>query len=144
MIPFNRVMIETSMDRTYKALQSTVGIAKLSASTGQGNLYGEIKYPKFDPPVEFNAHTTLNPSEEKLSELGWQKDDVELVIRVPHIILRGVGLAEETGELNFNSDARVVVGGRSYEICKIHMKEPFLLNIPALVWIGGRNPNGHA
>jgi hypothetical protein len=130
--------------QAYTAFQTPVGIVVMTDASSAKNRYGEVLYPKFGPPTMFYAHPTLNPSEVKLSELGWQKDDVELVVRVPHIELRRVALAKDTGELNFDSDARIVVQGKQYEICKIHMKEPFLENVSLYVWIGGRTPNGRS
>lgn len=142
MRPISRAVIDRIVNSAYNSLQSTVGIAKLSASTPPPNRYGEIMFLEYDMPINFVAHATPEPAEIKLNELGWQKDDVNMMVRVPHKELRRVGLAKETGELNFDSDARLVVQGLEYEISKIHMKEPFLENISVYVWIGGRTPNG--
>lgn len=140
----NKQYLDALVEVCYQSLKTYAGISKFNpASSSAPNRYKEIIYKVYDPPINFYAHIELNPAEVKLEELGWQKDDVEVIVRASFSELRRVGLVDNFNQFTFNVDDRLVIFGKEYDICKIEGKT-YIDGVPTLVWIGGRTPNGRA
>lgn len=137
MIPKN--YIDRVLKRYYKNVNSTVGFKTFSTQSPEPNIYGErIGTKVFNPPIVVQGYLEINPTDLTLKELGWVKEDTEIIFRVPYIILEEVGLADSLGNISINLDCRMVLDGKDYQVKCMNKREPFINNRPTYVWFGGK------
>ena len=104
------------------------------------NTYGETIGKTYGTPITFKGYLETDPTELKLQDLGWSKEIVEVLIRVPFITLLEKGLITVEGKLLFSVDDKVYLPNieKEYRIHHHQLREPFINGQATFVWFGGR------
>ena len=128
-------MLRTS----YTELETEVGFRPLQ-NPSNSNIYGENPYKTFGEPIMVKGYLEMDPSDLRLQDLGWKKEPVNLIVRLPFINLLEVGLVNEDGSVNFNTDWRLVIPNKekNYQLSNFQLREPFVNKVPTFIWVGGR------
>ena len=114
---------------------------KLFINNRLSNIYGERVGKTFGDPITVLGYFESDPSQLKLQDLGWSKETVSVMARIPYVLLVEAGLTNTDGTLKFSNSDRMVVPllEKEYQINEIQMREPYREGKPTFVWIGGRN-----
>ena len=104
------------------------------------NIYGESS--KEDDYQVFNLDALIyfNPSQQILSELGWEEDDIKVLIKTPYKQMRNKGLIKKVGntdKYNIQNGDLLVINGQEYRINKIkpttHYQDHHIIVISGIV-----------
>lgn len=138
-LPSNNYVNRT-LKNAYEGHNTEIGF-KLFQNNRPSNIYGERIGKSFGNPIAVLGYYETDPSQLKLQDLGWSKETVNIIVRIPYVLLSEVGLLNSDGTLKFSNSDRLVVPllAKEYQINTIQMREPFREGKPTFVWIGGRN-----
>jgi len=82
----NRTYYQGSIDRVLERVGSPVIYQKYKPS--EKNRYGESKVKEYDP-IPITAFVKYDPSAEELEEYGFDKENVDIVVKVPlHVAMK--------------------------------------------------------
>lgn len=114
---------------------------KLFKNDRPSNIYGERVGKTYKDPITVLGYFETNPSTLKLQDLGWTKEAVSVLVRVPFILLLEKGLANPDGTFNLSTSDLLTTPNykKDYQIFEIQAREPFRNGVPTFVWIGGKN-----
>lgn len=104
------------------------------------NIYGERIGKSYGEPIAVPIYLEMDPTDLRLQDLGWRKEETDIITRVPFRILLDCGLANEDGTYNFSTDDRLRLPhlDRTYQLANHKGREPFRGFHPTWVYIGGR------
>lgn len=124
---YNRSFIEDSLLLNLNELGNKVQYLRYDPSTTK-NKYGESKRKNYLPPVELDAIILYDPNKEELEDFGMDKDNIEIMVKVPNYQLEAAGITPSTDDV-------IQIGTETYFIISTQSKGT-LQNKPILIRIG--------
>lgn len=104
-------VISKLIENTVIKIGNTVRYLQYDPSTRK-NIYGESKVKKYLPPINFPALIRFNPNEEELEDYGMDKENVEVLVKIPKSKIVESGL-------NPSLDDKIEIDGKDYYIKSI-------------------------
>lgn len=134
----NRAYVDRTLTKAYTQHDNEIHLIPYTPRAK--NQYGETLGKTYGTPKIFKAYLETDPTELKLQDLGWSKETVEILIRVPFITLLELKLANPDGTVTFTTDDKIDIPHikREYQLYKFQLREPFINGQPTFVWIAGR------
>jgi hypothetical protein len=135
----NRGYVDRIIKSSYTQHNNEIEFKEVD-TTRPSNTYGERIGKVFKPSIKVTGYLEMDPSELRLQELGWTKEQAEILFRVPFVVLLEQGLANADGTLNLTTDFRVFIPHikKEYQVSKFQSREPFINGQPTFVWVSGK------
>lgn len=132
--------VNRTLKQVYEAHDTEI-LFRIFQNNRPSNIYGERVGKTFGNPIAVLGYFESDPSQLKLQDLGWSKEEIIVVAHIPYALLVEAGLTNADGTLKFSTTDRMTVPllNKDYQIHSIQMREPYRDGLPTFVWIGGRN-----
>lgn len=133
-----RKYIERTMKKSHEIHDNEIHVLRYIPRPS--NIYGETLGKAYKDPIKLFTYLEMNPTELKLQDMGWEKEDIGVILRVPFATLLDRGLANRDGTLNFSLDDKLYIPhiDREFHIALSQGRAPFREGVPTFVWIAGR------
>ena len=122
-----REYIAETVSKTISAFDNQVDYLRYDTDT-ERNKYGESKRKSYHEPITFNAIIRFSPSRENLEEFGMDKDNTDVLVKIPRLDLEREGVEP-------HSDDKILINGTHYFITSLNFKG-WAENNQALIIIG--------
>lgn len=133
-----KAYIDRTLRNIYESLDTEIDFYPYNSSPS--NLYGETLNKTFGTPVKVIGYLEMDPTTLRLKDLGWDLENINLIIHVPFATLVNVGLANTDGTINFDTNYKIGVPtyNKEYQLVDYQLKEPFVNGQSTLVYITAR------
>lgn len=98
------------MNRRVQQIGHDIGYLKFDPSTPK-NKFNESKVKRYLPPVPMKAVLVWHPTEEKIQEFGLDRENVEILFRIPTTQFTEAGITPDINDkVSLNGEEYFIIG----------------------------------